>query len=172
MEAPGESDGLGIDEPGPSTSEQQTSSENTENISIEKLKADAYSYIIETLSSFPPQSNGPTQIISLDDQRKAAKIRNLEQEIDLKKQYADSFLDIARWMLVGAFFTIWGSGLELLKFKHSELPIVIAGVFAEVFGIVFVIASSLFRKGKRLSPDSGKAGVDKIAQMLKLSRDE
>ncbi len=172
METPEESEGMETDEPEPSVSDDKSSSEDTDPISIEQVKSDAYSYIVGSLSSFPPQNNGPTQINSLDDQRKAAKIRNLEQEIDLKKKYADAFLGIARWMLVGAFFTIWACGMKLLNFEHNELPIFIAGVLAEVFGIVFVIASSLFRKGKRLSLDSGKAGIEKMTQMLKLSRND
>jgi hypothetical protein len=92
-----------------------------------------------------------------------------QQERQLKGKYADAFLEIAKWQLIGVFCAIACSGLKLMDFQPTELPIIIAGTLAEVFGIVYIIAKSLFDKNSKSPLESEPSkGIEKIKEMKRI----
>jgi hypothetical protein len=94
-----------------------------------------------------------------------------QQERELKGKYADAFLEIAKWQLVGVFCAIACSGVKLMEFNPTELPIIIAGTLAEVFGIVYVIAKSLFDKNnKTMLDEEPSRGIKKIKEFSELGK--
>lgn len=75
-----------------------------------------------------------------------AKIKDIESDIELKKDYATGFLTILKVQLVAMNLVFVAVGLEWLKLAETTINIFMTGTLAEVFGVVFVITRYLFPK--------------------------
>jgi hypothetical protein len=82
------------------------------------------------------------------DPERAAHVKDIETDIELKKMYAHWFI----WILIGQLFVMnlvfVSVGAGWLQYENLTLQIYMSGTLAEVFGVVFVITRYLFSKRK------------------------
>lgn len=95
----------------------------------------------------------------LDRQERKERIRHLEQERELRKEYSDRLFELVCWWLVAVLAVVFLQGMSGGRFQLATwtMNILVGSTTVSIVSLVAIVATSLFpRDGIKLFSRRGK----------------